>query len=148
MPLQHPTDHLKNCFISLKRQETKKGHFNVTLERKTWYNLVLFPNVFQHFPSLRTFCFMLEPKILFQDVYLYALNAHDLKCNVNPLTPGQIIFCLADTENHKFKDPRTCLLLYPPQTVFVGGYTVFTLSESPTDRVSETFCFFNNFKNH
>ena len=42
--------------------------------------------------------------------------------------------------------------LYPPQTVFVGGYTVFTLSESPTDRptdrVSETFCFFNNFKNH
>ena len=25
-------------------------------------------------------------------------------------------------------------LLYPPQTVFVGGYTVFTLSESPTDR--------------
>ena len=43
-------------------------------------------------------------------------------------------------------------LLYPPQTVFVGGYTVFTLSESPsdrpTDRVSETFCFFNNFKNH
>ena len=26
-------------------------------------------------------------------------------------------------------------LLYPPQTVFVGGYTVFTLS----DRVSETF---------
>ena len=44
------------------------------------------------------------------------------------------------------------LSLYPPQTVFVGGYTVFTLSESPsdrpTDRVSETFCFFNNFKNH
>ena len=38
--------------------------------------------------------------------------------------------------------------LYPPQTVFVGGYTVFTLSESPTDRVSETFCFINNFKSH
>ena len=48
------------------------------------------------------------------------------------------------------------LFLYPPQTVFVGGYTVFTLSECPsvhpsvrpTDRVSVTFCFFNNFKNH
>ena len=44
------------------------------------------------------------------------------------------------------------LFLYPPQTVFVGGYTVFTLSESPsdrlTDRVSETFSFFNNFNNH
>ena len=38
----------------------------------------------------------------------------------------------------------------PPQTVFVGGYTVITLS----DRVSETFlcpkcfCFFNILKNH
>ena len=25
-------------------------------------------------------------------------------------------------------------LIIPPQTVFVGGYTVFTLSESPSDR--------------
>ena len=43
-------------------------------------------------------------------------------------------------------------LLYPPQTVFVGGYTVFTLSDRtndrPTERVSVTFCFHNNFKNH
>ena len=43
-------------------------------------------------------------------------------------------------------------LLYPPQTVFVGGYTVFTLSDRPndrpTERVSVTFCFLNNFKNH
>ena len=31
------------------------------------------------------------------------LNAHDLKCNVNLLMPDQIIFCLADTENNKFK---------------------------------------------
>ena len=42
--------------------------------------------------------------------------------------------------------------LYPPQTVFVGGYTVFTLSDRtndrPTERVSVTFCFLNNFKNH
>ena len=40
----------------------------------------------------------------------------------------------------------------PPQTVYVGGYTVFTLSESltnrPTDRVSVTFCFLNILKNH
>ena len=36
---------------------------------------------------------------------------HNLKCNVNPLTPDQIIFCLADMENHIFKDHRTCLLL-------------------------------------
>ena len=39
-------------------------------------------------------------------------------------------------------------LLYPLQTVFVGGYTVFTLSDRSTDRVSVTFCFLNNFKNH
>lgn len=30
---------------------------------------------------------------------------------VNPLTPGQIIFCLADTENKKIEDPCTCVLL-------------------------------------
>ena len=41
---------------------------------------------------------------------MYPLNAHNLKCNVNPLTPDQITFCLADTENRKFKDHRTCLL--------------------------------------
>ena len=48
------------------------------------------------------------------------------------------------------------LFYTPPQTVFVGGYTVFTLSDRPTDRtndrpterVSVTFCFLNNFKNH
>ena len=43
-------------------------------------------------------------------------------------------------------------LLYPPQTVFVGGYTVFTLSiqttDSPTDSVSVGFCFLNILKNH
>ena len=44
-----------------------------------------------------------------KDVDMYPLNAHNLKCNVNPLTQDQIIFCLADTENHKFKDHRTCL---------------------------------------
>ena len=39
-------------------------------------------------------------------------------------------------------------LLYPPQTVFVGGYTVFMLSDRPTNRVSVTFCFLNILKNH
>ena len=38
-------------------------------------------------------------------------------------------------------------LLYPPQTVFVGGYTVFTLSVRPNQRTNEsvsvTFCFLN-----
>ena len=48
---------------------------------------------------------MLGSKLSFQDVYLYdVLKAHNLKCNVNLLTPDQIIFCLADKKNHKFKD--------------------------------------------
>ena len=39
-----------------------------------------------------------------------SFNAHDLKCNVNLLTHDQIFFCLADKENHKFKDQRfNCL---------------------------------------
>ena len=54
------------------------------------------------------------------------------------------IYCAADL--------CLCLFLYPPQTVFVGGYTVFRLSDRPndrpTERVSVTFCFLNNFKNH
>ena len=61
-------------------------------------------------------------------------------------------FCICENKdtdqfwgNHKV-DQRLCL--YPPQTVFVGGYTVFTLSDRPTVRVSVTFCFLNNFKNH
>ena len=38
----------------------------------------------------------------------------------------------------------TCLIiihcLYPPQTVFVGGYTVFTLSVRPNERTNERKC--------
>ena len=34
------------------------------------------------------------------------------------------------------------MFLYPPQTVFVGGYTVFTLADS----VSETFYYAPNFE--
>ena len=43
-------------------------------------------------------------------------------------------------------------LFIPPQTVFVGGYTVFTLSvrpnERPSDLASVTLCFLNILKNH
>ena len=38
--------------------------------------------------------------------------------------------------------------LSPPQTVFVGGYTVFTLSDRPSECVSVTFCFLNILENH
>ena len=38
--------------------------------------------------------------------------------------------------------------LYPPQTLFVVGYTVFTLSVRASVRPSVTFCFFNNLKSH
>ena len=44
------------------------------------------------------------------------------------------------------------IYLYPPQTVFVGGYTVFTLSVRPDVRASirpsVTFCFLNKLKSH
>ena len=54
-----------------------------------------------------------------------------------------------DTIFPKFsKLDQVTILLYPRQTVFVGGYTVFTLSERPSDRVSVTFCFLNILKNH
>ena len=38
--------------------------------------------------------------------------------------------------------------LYPPQTLFVVGYTVFTLSVRPSVRPSVTFCFLNNLKSN
>ena len=34
----------------------------------------------------------------------------------------------------------TAYLLYPPQTVFVEGYTVFTLSVCPNERTNEQKC--------
>ena len=47
------------------------------------------------------------------------------------------------------------LVIIPPQTVFVGEYTVFMLSDRvsetflcPKRFVSVTFCFFNILKNH
>ena len=77
-----------------------------------------------------------------------------------------VVYYASGTSIAKFPDTGTLitkklkdqgeLYLYPPQTVFVGGYTVFTLSDRlsvhpsvrPTDRVSVTFCFRNYFKNH
>ena len=47
---------------------------------------------------------------------------------------------------------KPVFVFYTPPKLFVGGYTVFTLSERPSerpsDRVSVTFCFLNSFKNH
>ena len=67
-------------------------------------------------------------------------------CVLYPLTPHFYIIKLG------FTGVYIIFLLYPPQTVFVGGYTVFMLSESPSDRptdsVSVTFCFLNILKNH
>ena len=41
----------------------------------------------------------------------------------------------------KFKSILSfCYLLYPPQTVFVGGYTVFTLSVRPNERPTVRMC--------
>ena len=40
------------------------------------------------------------------------------------------------------------MCLYPPPPVFVGGYTVFTLSVHPSVRPSVTFCFLNIFKSN
>ena len=33
---------------------------------------------------------------------VYPLHAHDIKFNVNPLTPNQVTFLLVDTKKHKF----------------------------------------------
>ena len=43
---------------------------------------------------------------------------------------------------------KVLMLLYSPQTVFVGGYTVFTVSVRPNESVSVTFCFLNIWKSH
>ena len=46
---------------------------------------------------------MSESKVLISDVDLYPLHAHDIKYNVNSLTPNQITFCLGDRINLNFK---------------------------------------------
>ena len=57
-------------------------------------------------------------------------------------------FVLNDHQIHvpSLAGPEVITFLYPPQTVFVGGYTVFTLSVHPSVRSSVTFCFLNIFK--
>ena len=78
------------------------------------------------------------------------------------------ILCILKCISH-FKMHKIMLLLYPPQTLFVGGilfsrclsvranfvcrgYTVFTLSVRPfvraSVRPSVTLCFLNNSKSH
>ena len=39
---------------------------------------------------------------------MYSLHAHDIKFNVDSLTPNQITFCLADTKKRELQDPHTC----------------------------------------
>ena len=41
------------------------------------------------------------------DVDVYPLHAHDLKFNVNRLTPNQITFLSGGHEKRKFQDPYT-----------------------------------------
>ena len=55
-----------------------------------------------------TFGFTLKSKILISNVDVYPLHAHDIKFNVDPLTPNQITFYLVDTKKCKFQDPHTC----------------------------------------
>ena len=99
MPVKHQSDDL----FHWKDKKRKRGILTSGWSAKTWYKGVLileFFNVFHHYKS---FALRQNQIFLFLDVDMYPLNAYDLKCNVNPLTPDQIIFCLADTENHKFK---------------------------------------------
>ena len=44
------------------------------------------------------------------------------------------LFDLVHNVKSMFQLLRASDFLYPPQTVFVGGYTVFTLSDQPSDR--------------
>ena len=57
------------------------------------------------------------------------------------------------SEEFEFQPEKTMSPIFippppPPQTVFAGGYTVFTLSIRPSDCLSVTLCFLNNLKNH
>ena len=52
---------------------------------------------------------------------MYPLHANGLKFNVNPLTPNQITFCLADTKKHKFQDLHTCWLHEIKYFMFIQG---------------------------
>ena len=79
--------------ILLKSEKWKRSIFNVVMKHR---NVGTILRHFQHFSSLKTFCFMLESKVLISDVCLYPLHAKDIKCNVNPLTPNQITLFLAD----------------------------------------------------
>ena len=54
-------------------------------------------NVFHH-----SLCFMLKSNVLMSDVDVDPLHDHDIKINVNLLTPNQITFCLANTKKQNF----------------------------------------------
>ena len=67
------------------------------------------------------------------------------------LALANLLNASAFPEKKQVAIPITCYL-YPPQTMFVGGYTVFRLSVRPIERKSDsasvTFCFLNILKNH
>ena len=69
----------------------------------------------------------LYSKIIFliSDVDVYPLHAHDIKFNVDPLTPNQITFCLADTKKSKFQDPHTCWLHLIKWFMFIQSGTLY-----------------------
>ena len=68
-----------------------------------------------------------------------------VKYNGNILRIQNLVLCLEPYTRQYF-------VFIPPQTVFVGGYTVFTLSVRPNERTNEsvslTFCFLNILKSH
>ena len=62
----------------------------------------------------RHFLLNVKTKIVILNVDLNLLHAHHLKWNVNPLTPSQLTFCLAEINIHdlyNLKDPCACLEL-------------------------------------
>ena len=61
--------------------------------------------MFLTFFIIKTLLLYIRIKSLIFDVDVYHLHAHDIKFNVNSLTPNQITFCLADTKNVSFKIP-------------------------------------------
>ena len=108
MKIKQNSVDFQNYIFLMPKSDVRKKSLNKFSLAADLLKRVLFPNCFNVFHQYEPFCFMLESNFYFN---LYALNTHDLKCNINPLTPVQIIFSLSDTENHKFKNLRTCLLI-------------------------------------
>ena len=74
----------ENLIQFTEKTRNEKGtvyrHIGAPKRVITGYCFLIF---FQHYSSLRTFYYALEPIFLSYDIDLYLLNVHDLKCNVN-----------------------------------------------------------------